>query len=154
MKSGPVFGAAIDYRVRSSSLREEAPAGGTESGSPRMAVLVQRLVPARASGVMFTADPVTGALDEITIEAAPGLGETLAQGKVHPDLFAAAFGRRTSEGASARDRLGRPYRHWRSLQEPAMYLSFLSGQAALETLLGAERSSVLPRRGIEVEAPF
>ena len=52
-----------------------------------MAVLVQRMVDARASGVLFTANPVTGARTEMTLEASPGLGEDLVSGSVHPDLW-------------------------------------------------------------------
>jgi len=52
-----------------------------------MAVVVQRLVPAKASGVVFTADPVTGATGRITIEACVGLGPALVSGQVTPDRF-------------------------------------------------------------------
>ncbi|UCG47694.1 MAG: hypothetical protein JSU94_19690 [Phycisphaerales bacterium] len=50
-----------------------------------MAVIVQLLVPAHASGVLFTADPVTGRTDRITVEATLGLGDVLVSGKVSPD---------------------------------------------------------------------
>ena len=50
-----------------------------------MAVIVQHLVPAEVSGVMFTADPATGRRDCVVIEAAWGLGEAVVQGKVTPD---------------------------------------------------------------------
>lgn len=51
-----------------------------------ISVIVQRMVNADKSGVMFTKDPVTGE-DNITIEACWGLGETLVQGEVEPDLY-------------------------------------------------------------------
>ncbi len=54
---------------------------------PAMAVLVQSLVDARAAGVMFTANPVSGARNEIVINAVPGLGEPLASGRVSGDVF-------------------------------------------------------------------
>jgi pyruvate,water dikinase len=50
-----------------------------------MAVVVQRLVGAEVSGVLFTADPVSGSRDRLTIEAVFGLGEALVSGKVSPD---------------------------------------------------------------------
>lgn len=50
-----------------------------------MAVLIQEFVPAAVSGVLFTADPVTGDADRIIIEATWGLGEALVSGKVSPD---------------------------------------------------------------------
>jgi len=52
-----------------------------------MAVILQKMVMPRASGMLFTADPVTGDAGEMMIESAPGLGEALAQARVHPDLF-------------------------------------------------------------------
>ncbi len=52
-----------------------------------MAVIVQFLVPADASGVLFTADPTTGRSDRIIIEACWGLGEALVSGRVTPDRF-------------------------------------------------------------------
>ena len=51
------------------------------------AVVVQRLVPADASGVMFTADPVSGDRTLVVINAAWGSGEALVGGLVTPDTF-------------------------------------------------------------------
>ncbi|GAA5082673.1 pyruvate,water dikinase [Thermocatellispora tengchongensis] len=68
---------AIAYRAR----RGIAPAG------VRIAVVVQRMVPAEAAGVMFTADPVTGARDEIVVDAGGGLGEAVVSGLVTPDHY-------------------------------------------------------------------
>lgn len=48
-------------------------------------VVVQGMVDSEASGVMFTVNPVTGKKDELMIEAAYGLGETVVQGIVTPD---------------------------------------------------------------------
>jgi cytochrome P450 len=52
-----------------------------------MAVVVQRMVDARAAGVAMTLDPLTGDRTRIVIEAAFGLGETVASGTVTPDNF-------------------------------------------------------------------
>jgi pyruvate,water dikinase len=51
----------------------------------KMGVVVQKLVAADKSGVLFTRHPVTGA-DEIVIESCWGLGETVVQGLVIPDF--------------------------------------------------------------------
>ena len=51
-----------------------------------IAVVVQRLVPAEAAGVMFTVDPVSGALDQLVISANWGLGESVVAGDVTPDV--------------------------------------------------------------------
>ncbi len=52
-----------------------------------MAVVVQRMVPAEVSGVMFTADPSTGKRDVVLIEAIYGLGEPLVSGELSPDAY-------------------------------------------------------------------
>ncbi|MEM1274545.1 MAG: PEP/pyruvate-binding domain-containing protein [Pseudomonadota bacterium] len=46
------------------------------------AVLVQRMVPARAAGVAFTADPVSGRRDRTVIAAVSGLADALVSGDV------------------------------------------------------------------------
>jgi len=55
-----------------------------------VAVAVQRMVNARVSGVMFTADPATGDRSRIVIESAWGLGEVVVGGQVEVDHFAVA----------------------------------------------------------------
>jgi phosphohistidine swiveling domain-containing protein len=52
-----------------------------------LAVVVQQLVPAEVSGILFTANPVTGARDEIIVNAAFGLGEAIVGGLTTPDSF-------------------------------------------------------------------
>ena len=52
-----------------------------------MAVLVQRMVPARAAGVAFSADPVSGARHVVVIQAVRGLGDELVSGEVDPDGY-------------------------------------------------------------------
>jgi len=52
-----------------------------------MAVVVQRVVPAEASGVMLTVDPVTGDPSQIEIEATHGLGMPLVGGEITPDRY-------------------------------------------------------------------
>lgn len=54
---------------------------------PAIAVVVQLLVAAERAGVMFTADPSTGARDRIVIEGAFGLGEVVVSGQVEPDTY-------------------------------------------------------------------
>ncbi len=60
---------------------------GIDHRTVKMAVVVQQLVPAEFAGVLFTANPVTGAQDEVVIEATPGLGEALVADLVTPDHF-------------------------------------------------------------------
>lgn len=51
------------------------------------AVLVQQLVVADVSAVMFTADPVSGNQNEMIINASWGLGESIVGGTVTPDVY-------------------------------------------------------------------
>lgn len=57
-----------------------------------MAVVVQELVEADAAGVMFTANPDTGARGETVINASWGLGEAVVGGIVTPDAVVVADG--------------------------------------------------------------
>lgn len=55
--------------------------------TPSMAVIVQLLIEADTSGVIFTADPLSGYGSRIVIEAVSGMGDSLVGGKVTPDRF-------------------------------------------------------------------
>src|ERR1700728_4074219 len=67
---------AIGYRARY----------GIQPGDVSIAVVVQRMVPAEAAGVIFTVDPVGGARDRVIISANWGLGESVVAGDVTPDM--------------------------------------------------------------------
>ena len=53
----------------------------------RMAVVVQEMVQADKSGVMFTVDPIRNRRDCMVIEGAPGLGEAIVSGEITPDHY-------------------------------------------------------------------
>lgn len=50
-------------------------------------VIVQAMVDARAAGVAFAADPVTGRRDQIVVSATEGLGEALVSGEVSGETW-------------------------------------------------------------------
>ncbi|MFT4127477.1 MAG: phosphoenolpyruvate synthase [Gordonia sp. (in: high G+C Gram-positive bacteria)] len=52
-----------------------------------VAVIIQRLVDSQVSGVVFTVNPTTGAVDEAVVSAAYGLGEGLVSGAVDADTM-------------------------------------------------------------------
>jgi phosphohistidine swiveling domain-containing protein len=60
---------------------------GIPDASIAMAVVVQRLVPADAAGVLFTRDPMEPTANRMIVEASYGLGEAVVSGKVTPDRF-------------------------------------------------------------------
>jgi pyruvate,water dikinase len=59
---------------------------------PAMAVLVQRMVHPDAAGVAFTANPISGARDEIVVTAVRGLGERLVAGQATGDQWVIRHG--------------------------------------------------------------
>jgi pyruvate,water dikinase len=75
---------------------------GLMDGSMETGVLVQAMVQPVVSGVAFTVHPVTGAKDELTINASWGLGEGLVSGQVEPDEFRV----RKSDGKVLAARIG------------------------------------------------
>lgn len=60
---------------------------GIDHGSVAMAVVVQVMVPADVSGILFTANPATGERGEMVVNASFGLGEAVVGGQVTPDTF-------------------------------------------------------------------
>lgn len=60
---------------------------GIDHGGVAMAVVVQVMVPADVSGILFTANPTTGERDEMVLNASFGLGEAVVGGQVTPDTF-------------------------------------------------------------------
>jgi pyruvate, water dikinase len=71
------------YNHRAISYRKNA---GLDH-SPAMGVIVQSIVYAKKSGVLFTANPATGDRSSMVIEAVWGLGEGLVSGNVTPDQY-------------------------------------------------------------------
>jgi rifampicin phosphotransferase len=68
---------AVTYRLQN----------GVDHRKVDMAVVVQRMVFPQASGILFTADPVTGNRKVASVDASFGLGEALVSGLVNADLF-------------------------------------------------------------------
>lgn len=60
---------------------------GFDHRAARIAVVVQQMVDADVSGVMFTANPLNTRTDEVVINASYGLGEAIVSGSVNPDEF-------------------------------------------------------------------
>ncbi|MFD8743767.1 rifamycin-inactivating phosphotransferase [Streptomyces sp. NPDC059616] len=85
---------AVTYRRRN----------GIDHRTVQMAVVVQRMVLPRASGVLFTADPVTGNRKVATVDAGFGLGEALVSGLVNPDVFTVRDGEVVARAIAAKQR--------------------------------------------------
>ncbi|MFB6110953.1 MAG: phosphoenolpyruvate synthase [Halobacteriaceae archaeon] len=76
---------------------------GFDNADVDIAVVVQRMVDAEKSGVMFTSHPSTGA-PRIIIEAAWGLGEAVVSGSVSPDNYVVDRGTGTIEEVTVADK--------------------------------------------------
>jgi pyruvate,water dikinase len=61
---------------------------GLDASMPGAAVLVQRMVDARISGVAFGRDPVNGTEDAVVIAAVDGLGDRLVSGELNGSTIA------------------------------------------------------------------
>ncbi|HZD39208.1 MAG TPA: PEP/pyruvate-binding domain-containing protein, partial [Terriglobales bacterium] len=70
-------GRAIGYRIRN----------GIDHNQAAVAVIVQEMVQSESSGVLFTANPLSGLRSEAVIDATFGLGEALVSGQVEPDHY-------------------------------------------------------------------
>jgi pyruvate,water dikinase len=73
--------------LRSARAAEYRRQQGLRGDDARIAVLVQQLVPADASAVVFSANPVTGRRDEVVVNAIWGLGESIVGGTTTPDTY-------------------------------------------------------------------
>ena len=68
---------AIAYRIKNGFPHEKV----------LISVGVQKMVNAKAAGVMFTLNPINGDISKVLIEGNWGLGETVVSGSVNPDKF-------------------------------------------------------------------
>ncbi|MEN6489742.1 MAG: phosphoenolpyruvate synthase [Smithella sp.] len=68
---------AVIYRIQN----------GFDHCKVSLSVVIQRMVFPQASGIMFTADPVTSNRKVLSIDAGFGLGEALVSGLVNPDIY-------------------------------------------------------------------
>lgn len=66
------------WNMEAIHYREEA---GIEQQDATMAVVIQEMVPAETSGVVFSIEPITGHFDTVLIEASHGLGEVVVSGE-------------------------------------------------------------------------
>ncbi|RKN86163.1 phosphoenolpyruvate synthase [Paenibacillus ginsengarvi] len=68
---------AVTYRIQN----------GFDHSLVYLAVIVQKMVFPQASGILFTADPITSNRKILSIDASFGLGEALVSGLVSPDCY-------------------------------------------------------------------
>ncbi len=71
---------AISYRERNQFPHQQV----------SLSVVVQEMVASDVAGVLFTINPVTNQKDEMLVNAAYGLGESVVSGRVTPDTYRVA----------------------------------------------------------------
>ena len=99
---------------------------GIDAVDVRLAVLVQQLVEADTSAVVFSINPITGNEDEIVITANWGLGESIVGGTVSPDtiIFRKSDLRLKSQQIGAKEQMTvRTQRGCREVQVPRILRS-------------------------------
>jgi phosphoenolpyruvate synthase/pyruvate phosphate dikinase len=74
---------AITYRIKN----------GFDHRTVFLSVVVQQMVFPEVSGILFTADPITGHRQTVSIDASFGLGEALVSGIVSADLYQVRSGK-------------------------------------------------------------
>ncbi|KLU63611.1 phosphoenolpyruvate synthase [Peptococcaceae bacterium CEB3] len=85
---------AITYRLQN----------GFDHRKVHLAVVVQKMVFPQASGVLFTADPVTSNRKVLSIDAGLGLGEALVSGRVNADIYKVRDGKIIDKKISSKKR--------------------------------------------------
>ena len=84
---------AVTYRIQN----------GFDHRKVLLSVVVQKMVMSEASGIMFTADPMTSDRKTLSIDAGFGLGEALVSGLVNPDIYKVVDGRITKKSIGTKE---------------------------------------------------
>jgi pyruvate,water dikinase len=123
---------------------------GIEPDAVALAVVIQRMVPAESSGVLFTANPANGRRDQVVVSAAWGLGESVVGGLVSTDdhVVDKATGRLVSRRVADQAEMT-VYSDGAGTEQRAVPVD-LGGKAVLDDAAVAE----LTRLGVRIEEHF
>lgn len=115
-----------------------------------LSVVVQRMVLPEVSGLLFTADPVSGHRHRLVIEASFGLGEALVSGLVTPDRY--QLDKRNPDALEVfvadKQRAIRPLPEGGTREEP------LTGALCHARVLQDEQIRALAQLGIAIERHY
>jgi pyruvate,water dikinase len=115
-----------------------------------LSVVVQRQIVPDISGILFTADPVSGHRQIISIDASYGLGEALVAGLVTPDLY--KIDKRTHNVAEVH--VGDKQLAIRPKAGGGTYHENLQGEARTARVLSDEQALALADWGIRIETHY
>src|SRR4029077_20696810 len=113
-----------------------------------LAVVVQRMILPDASGILFTADPITGRRKTVCIDASFGLGEALVTGLVTADLY------RVRAGAIATKRVSRKALAIRPLPDGGTVTEALPPEEQERQALPDDRILELAGQGLRIEGHY
>ena len=123
---------------------------GISSDRVAMAVVVQVMVPADVSGILFTANPATGERGEMIVNASFGLGEAVVGGQVTPDTYVV-----DRETLTAKDTvIGAKEQQIVSDGDLGVRLEAVSESARARSSLSADMLKDLAATAVEIEALF
>src|SRR6266487_3270553 len=127
---------AIGYRARHNIAQEDV----------SLAVVVQELVPADAAGILFTANPLTGARDQVMINAAWGLGEAIVGGQVTPDTVVVdkASGKMIEQEVASKDVMT-------VCTAPGTHEEAVPAESRTQAVLNSAQAAELSRLGVQIE---
>ncbi|HYE12730.1 MAG TPA: PEP/pyruvate-binding domain-containing protein, partial [Patescibacteria group bacterium] len=83
---------AVTYRIQN----------GFDHRKVQLSVVIQKMVFPQASGIMFTADPISSNRKVLSIDASFGLGEALVSGLVNADIYKVREGKIVEKKISAK----------------------------------------------------
>jgi phosphohistidine swiveling domain-containing protein len=146
------YSRAVSYRPSAmppERSREGSQAQGLEETVQDIAVVIQHLIRADYSGVLFTTDPVTGDLMQMTSNFVHGLGEKLVSGQSNPQTFTLARPKGTYSGPAELNRIARDlYRNAVRLEKE------LGGPQDIEWAVAGGRLYILQSRPVSTFIGF
>jgi pyruvate,water dikinase len=132
---------SVTYRLRR----------GVPEDGLAMAVVIQRMVDARTSGVMFTRSPTTGDRSVVVVEAAWGLGSAVVGGEVTPDAWVL----NKVTGEVIRRRIStKPRRHRPDVERGGVRVEEVPPELTDAPSLAEEELAVLVRTGTSIERHY
>ena len=129
---------AVVYRIKN----------GFDHRKVHLSVVVQQMVFPDASGILFTADPVTSNRKVVSIDASFGLGEALVSGIVSADNYKVREGRIIGKSVSAKKVAVHPMRSGGTEQRE------IPAEQQEQQAIADEVILALERMGRQIEAHF
>lgn len=136
---------AVQYRIQQ----------GFEHARVKLAVVVQRMLASEVSGVLFTANPLTGHRRRLVIEACFGLGEALVSGQLDPDRYEVARGPQHAPALTLLEtQRGKKQLAIWQVPSGGTHTEQLSAERSAQLTLTPEQVLTLARLGEQVEAHY